>query len=163
MKKWYDDIEDNPLVIAALYVILVVVGIIIMTQCVFAYNGGLSISTLGTASFVSSDNGDSWDLTSKNDSYFTVFEYDHKYNFYKHTAEDITSMYLIKKGTLDLDTATMCLSYQCQSDVGNNYTSDVWLRDTKDRPAMIVSRWEDGDSQYMVVWYIKFWWINEAK
>lgn len=136
---------------------------IAVSQCATSYEGALSISTMGTASYVSSNNGKSWDLTSKNDSYFTVFEYDAKYSFYKHTAEDITSMYLIKKGTLNLDTATMCLTYQCQSDVGNNYMSDVWLNDTKDRPAMVISRWADGDAMYMVVWYIKSWWINRGE
>lgn len=140
----------------------VVLGLL-FTQTCLAYKGGMSISTMGTTTYISSDKGDTWLETNHNANYYTVFEYDAKYTFFKHTAEDMTSMYLIADGTLNLDTATMHMNYRCQSDVGNVYYCDIWLIGTDTQRNMIVNRWSDDEAMYMVAWYIKSFWINEEE
>lgn len=156
--------DKNENHIMFILIIIAVIGLsILWTKRCSAYEGGMSVSTMGTTSYISSDNGDTWLETNHNANYYTVFEYDAKYTFFKHTAEDMTSMYLITDGTLNLDTATMHMNYRCQSDVGNVYYCDIWLIGTDTQRNMIVNRWSDDEAMYMVVWYIKSFWLNKEE
>jgi hypothetical protein len=135
----------------------------ISTYSCSGYEGGTSISTMGCNNFISSDNGETWERTNSNTGYFTVFEFNKEYKFFKHTAEDITSMYLIKAGTFKFDSTNLHMSFQCQSDVGNNYQTDIFFRDDKNTIACVINTWRDDEAMYMVVWYIKSYWINEGE
>lgn len=160
MKEKSNSITNKMLIV--IMIISIALTILWVREC-NAYEGGMSISTMGCNNYESSDNGETWERTNSSTSYFTVFEFSKDYSFFKHTAEDITSMYLIKKGTFQFDSTEARISFQCQSDVGNNYTTDIFLKQDDKTVMAIVNRWTDGETMYMVAWYIKSFWINEAE